>query len=71
MYLGCVCVCVLGDGDRCDRCADVPVIFGYTRRVVVVGGVLEEEMGGVFDKYGPDCICKQGERLICDRGLAV
>lgn len=66
----CVRVCVLGDGDRCDRCADVPVIFGYNRRVGE-WGVLEEGMGGVFDKYGPDCICKQGERLICDRGLAV
>lgn len=47
-----------GDDDRCDRCADVPVISDTP-------GSLRGGRGrrwAVFDKYGRDSICKQGKR---------
>lgn len=47
-----------GDGDRCDKCADVPVISD-TPSSLRGGG---EGRWDVFDKYGRDSICKQGKR---------
>lgn len=56
-----------GDGDRCDKCADVPVISDTpgSLRVGVLGGGGEagEKRWAVFDKYGRDSICKQGRTL--------
>lgn len=55
MCLSYVCVCVLGwvdvwqsdgDGDMCDKCADVPVISD-TPRSLGRGGDREGEMGHV------------------------
>lgn len=54
-----------GDGDRCDKCADVPVISD-TAGSLRVGGCLGEagkRRRAVFDKYGRDSICKQGRTL--------
>lgn len=69
-------VCVLGqvdvwqnDGDRCDKCADVPVISDTpsSLRVEERGGEGGQGRGdGLcymgYHKYGRDSICKQGKR---------
>lgn len=48
-----------GDGDRCDKCADVSVISDMPASL---RGGTGKRRWAVFDKYGRDSICKQVKR---------